>query len=629
MTTVKGLDSSGPTTVTGGNVTVPVGTYGLTLQFKDCGNLPDSLSISENDETGMGDDTLPGLRKGDKFYITVVSGQNGPIRTLILRDDLPKEIRTCTDLDLRLFINKTIEVTESRLSAPPLVNYTIEATQMVVKSGITAYDSTWTRNGIEQPLPVWNGMAQSTTSATAYGTQYIEYREWLFELTDAVNFIDDVADIDEIPGQLDELNPLKWGVYRALQNANGTRVAYTAVGDPSSLDSWQNVLERLKGRDDVYNFVPLSYDREVQNLFQAQVNSESTPEQGNWKGMFVNLKGKTTTLVVGKSSADAQALHPTSTNGSYVLATLEDNPEATDIQYTLLSVPANNAGFITYNVRPGDIVRFLFTIDSFGDTTYREFIVDSVLSQNSLLLLHGHTDPITVPQKMEIWHTLTKNEIVADLKDQAQSFASSRVVAVWPDVVGTGGNAQDGLFLGCALAGLVSGVVPHQGLTNVEIAGFDDLAARTINLFSSSQLDDLASGGVWIGTEDRDGTPHTRHALTTSTLDLNHREEMIRRNVDSISYLFLRRLRPFIGRANATDSLLRRLRYEVMQIIKFLKNNGYTDELGPQLIDGSIALDADGTEILRIHPLAADRVEIVLNLVVPAPLNNIELHLVV
>ena len=630
VTTTKGLDSSGPTIVSGANVTIPVGTYGMTIEFKDCGNLSSGSSISADiDALGMGDDDLPGLRKGDKFYISVVSGQNGPIRTLILRDDLPKTIRECTDLDLRLFIKKTIEVTENRLSAPPLLNYEIEETQLIVKSGITAYDADWTDNGVELPLAVWDGMNQSTTSPTAYGIQYIEYREWLFTLSNQVNFIDDVADIDEIPGQLDELNPLKWGVYRALQASNGTKVGYTSVTDPGSLDSWQNVIERVDGRDDVYNFVPLTYNREVHNLFQAHVNSESSPEAGNWKGMFINLRAITTKMVVGKSSADAQLLHPTSVDGGVVLATLEDNPEATDIQNTLLSVPANNAGFITYGVQPGDIVRFLFTIDAFGVSTYREYVVDQVLSQNSLLLLHGHSDPITVPQKMEIWHALNKNEIVDDLKDQAQSFADRRVVAVWPDIVGTGGNAQDGTFLACTLAGLASGVVPHQGLTNVEIPGYDDLASRTKNFFSGSQLNDLASGGVWIATEDRDGTPHTRHALTTSTVDLNRREEMIRRNVDSISYLFLRRLRPYIGRTNATPSMLRKLRYEVLRTIKFLKSNGYTDELGPQLIDGSIAKDSAGNEILRIHPLAADRVEIVLNLTVPAPLNNIELHLVV
>lgn len=635
VTTVKGLDSSGPTTVTGVNSLLAVGTYGMTCQFKDCGNLPASISVSENDETGMGDNALLGLRYGDKFYITVTSGQNGPVKTLILRDDVPAQLRDVTDLDLRLFIAKTIEVTENRLSAPPLVNYAPESTQLVVKSGITAYDATWTRSGVEQPLVVFDGLAQSTVSPTAYGTQYIEYREWLPTLANQVNFIADAADLDAIPGQLDELNPLKWGVNRALQGSNGTLVGYTAVADPTSLDSWQDVLERVKGRDDVYNFVPVLTDtaeptrREVQNLFDSQVGAESTPEAGNWKGMFVNVKANTSKMVVGKSTADAQLLRPTSIDGSYVLATLEDNPEATDTQYTLLSVPANNSGFTTYGVTAGDIVRFLFTIDAFGEATYREFIVDQVLSQNSLLLLHGHSDPISVPQKMEIWHTLNKNEIATDLVDQAQSFASNRVVAVWPDIVGTGGNAQDGVFLCCTLAGIVSGVVPHQGLTNVEIPGYDDLASRTKDFFSSTQLDTLAAGGVWICTEDRDGTPFTRHALTTDMSDLNHKEEMIRRNVDSISYLFLQRLRPFIGRTNATPALLRKLRYEVLRTIKFLKGNGYTDNLGAQLIDGTIATDSSGNEILRIHPLAADRVEIVLNLTVPAPLNNIELHLVV
>jgi hypothetical protein len=97
---------------------------------------------------------------------------------------------------------------------------------------------------------------------------------------------------------------------------------------------------------------------------------------------------------------------------------------------------------------------------------------------------------------------------------------------------------------------------------------------------------------------------------------------MIRRNVDSMSYLFLRRLRPFIGRTNAQEGMVRRLRFEVTAIIDFLKANGFTEELGSQLVDGTIRR-------LQIHPLLKDRIEIVLDLVVPAPLNNIELHLVV
>ena len=97
---------------------------------------------------------------------------------------------------------------------------------------------------------------------------------------------------------------------------------------------------------------------------------------------------------------------------------------------------------------------------------------------------------------------------------------------------------------------------------------------------------------------------------------------MIRRNVDSMSYLFLRRLRPYIGRTNATPAMVTKLRAETQKLIDFFKSSGFTSELGSQLTDGTI-------RTLRIHPLLRDRIEIVLDLVVPAPLNNIELHLVV
>jgi hypothetical protein len=153
------------------------------------------------------------------------------------------------------------------------------------------------------------------------------------------------------------------------------------------------------------------------------------------------------------------------------------------------------------------------------------------------------------------------------------------------------------------------------------VAGFDDYS-RSYKLFNETQLNRMAEAGVWLVTVDRDGTPYSRHAVTTDNLDLNRREEMIRRNVDSLSYLFLRRLRPYIGRTNATPDMVSKLADDVNAIIRFFKSNGYTQELGSQLIDGSI-------RVLRLHPLLKDRIEIVLDLVVPAPLNNIELHLVV
>lgn len=592
--TAKGLDFSGPTEITNSGTSAgdffQIGSNGVAVAFADA---------SGNAVTKM--------RKGDKWYVKVVSSASGSVNKLILQHDLPVVMREASSLDLRLYIKDDIQVSRNRLGYAPLTNYYLEDTQVCVQEGVIAYHHEWTDNGVEQPLELKGG------------DMFVEYREWLSELCDEVNAIADVADLDKIRGPLDPDNPLKWGVYKALANSNGTTVKYTAVCAPEDLDSWVQVLERIKGRDDLYNLVPLTFNKKVHDLYIAHINNESNEIANNWKGGFVAIPSRNSRLLVGEGAEIAGVSGEVIENP--VLATVVDNPNATGDQYTLLQVPTGVGYFITNDVQPGDLVRYEYSVDGFGETKYNEYVVDAVLSENSIVLFSGPDAPVTTPQRVEIWHNMNRNEMADDIATRAGSFSNRRLCAVWPDQVGSAGVLQAGYYLAAALAGLASGVVPHQGLTNVEIGGFDDFS-RSYKMFNETQLDRMASAGVWIATEDRDGTPYSRHALTTDNLDLNRREEMIRRNVDSISYLFLRRLRPYIGRTNATPTMVEKLRREVEQLIRFFKSNGFTEELGSQLIDGSV-------RILRIHPLLKDRVEIVLDLVVPAPLNNIELHLVV
>jgi hypothetical protein len=605
--TAKGQDFSGPHEVVAAasgadkSKAITIGTKGVKVAFSVVSDVVE-------------------LCAGDQFYVAVTSSSSGYVNRLILRDDLPSEALSANSLSLDLCIRDNIQVSRNRIGFAPEVNYYLEDTQVVVKEGIVAYHPSWTNGGEEMALPVIGGDV------------YVEFREWVATLADQVNAISSVADIDNIPGQLDPENPLKWGVYKALANSNGTLVKYTAVANPDryddkgnllnvNLDSWQDVLERIKGRDDIYNLVPLTFDREVQNLWAAHATGESNEYANNWKGVFVSLKAQTSVQVAG-TGARVGGVLGTEVTGD-VLATVSDDPDASGNQYTMLSVTTGNGHFIDNDVRPGDIVRYQYATDAFGDVQYSEYVVDVVMSQNSLRLVSGLDSavPSAATQRVEIWHNRNRNEIADALAHDAGAFGNRRVCAVWPDQVGAGGVMMAGYYLAAALAGLASGVVPHQPLTNVEIAGFDDLS-RSYAYFNETQLNRMAEAGVWIATEDRDGTPHSRHALTTDNLDLNRREEMIRRNVDSISYLFLRRLRPFIGRTNAQPKILNVLGFEARLIITFLKSNGYTPELGGQLTDATIAT-------LQIHPLLKDRVEIVIDLVVPAPLNNIELHLVV
>ena len=309
------------------------------------------------------------------------------------------------------------------------------------------------------------------------------------------------------------------------------------------------------------------------------------------------------------------------TDGEEALATIADDPLSAGTQYTLLEVPAGNAQFVTNDVQAGDIVRGLYTTDGFGTVAYTEFVVDAVLNEDSLRLYSGHTVPVSTPQKIEVHRALTLTEQAAQLA-LTDAYAERRVRWVWPASVGSGTYTFEGYHLCAALAGLTSGIVSHQGVTKLEISGFDDVSQST--QFSRSQLNTMAGGGVWIVTQDPEsGDIFTRHAVTTDDYEeINNREEMVVRNVDAISYYFRDLYEPYIGISNVTTSMLNFLDAVTRQGILYLKSSNYVARLGSQLID------ADVTE-LRAHFTLQDRVVIVLDLNIPYALNNIECHLVV
>jgi len=202
----------------------------------------------------------------------------------------------------------------------------------------------------------------------------------------------------------------------------------------------------------------------------------------------------------------------------------------------------------------------------------------------------------------------------------AGTYGDNRVVAVWPDTVSEGGVSMPGYMLCAALAGYVSGIAPHQSLTNATISGFDNVS-RASTFFNSDQRDTIAGGGVWIVTQDPSGNIITRDALTTNMIDIKHRLEDFRRNLDSQAILYVSNVQIYLGRMNVVPSALDILRAVINQTTNFLKSNGYTPELGSQLVDGKIAQ-------LSQHPLLADTVIIVLDLTLPVTLDTIMLTLV-
>lgn len=591
VTTTTGIDLSGPTTVPASGTAVVVGTQGVTISF-----------------------TGTALCKGDRFLIPVTAAANGPVRTLVLANNLPDALRgDCSsgsssssgappDLDVTLYIKKNIEVPENRTGYAPLVNWEQTETEICLKLGIISYDEDWQTGGILQPLPVMGGSV------------YAQHRDLVASACATVGTAADVSEVPTLLGTVDPDNPLAFGVYKALENSNGEEVKYIGVcaHSPIELDDWLAALEILVGRDDVYSLVPLTQDKDILDAVLAHCEAESSPENGRWRICWLNMAAEE---VIG--------IYTTSTKsgGGPVLATITDDPDTSGTQYTL--VEATGETFITKGVRSGDTVRALYTSDGFGNLTYTEFIVDVVLNEESIRLVSGPSAPVNVPSKIEIWRTLTKTELAAELAQKPGLFKSRRASLVWPDEVGNAGVTFPGYFLCAGLAGLRSGVLPHQGLTNVEIQGFDDLS-RTTEFFSANQLNTMAASGYWIVTQDpNDGTVFTRHQLTTGDqTNVNIKEQSVTTNLDNISYQFLSMLKVYIGRGNVTETMINIIRGDVIALCQQLKNTITVDRLGPQMLD-AVILE------LAQHPTLLDRIVCRIDVTLPVPFNNMELHLIV
>ena len=601
VSTTTGVDSSGPTIVTALGTAVVVGTQGVTLTFA----------------TGP-----HGLVLGDRFDVAVEKAGVGAVKTVVLATPLTPAMRgicavgsssslssgTAPDLSAIFYIKKDIEVAEDRAGYAPLVNWEQSETEITTKSGIIAYDATWTNSGVMQPLNVKDGEV------------YASYRALIFQWVGTVGTISDVS---QIPAQfvqapvIDADNPLVFGVYNALLNSNGEDVKFTAVGasSPMELEDWLEALEVLNGRDDVYSIVPLTYNKKVIDAVVSHVEAMSAADVGRWRIAWF------TQQAVTEKSIYATSLDATRT-GEPVLATIGDDPDTSGTQYTL--VTAEGEKFLTggTTITPGDILRTQYHDDGFGNVTYSEYVIDAIMNDEEIRLVSGPSAAIVTPSKVEIWRSLNKTQIAEEMALKPGLWSSRRAYLVWPDEVGNAGETVPGYFLCCSLAGLRGASLPHRPLTNIEIIGWDDLS-RTTAFFNEPQLNTMAAAGWWIVTrDDQDGQVYTRHQLSTNNLDLNRREQSVTTNVDSISYTLLKRLAIYIGRGNVTPTLISIIEGEILSVLDYFSNFVVQDILGPQIISYTI-------QQLEQHPTLKDRILAIIPIEVPYPLNNLEVHLVI
>lgn len=545
--------------------------------------------------------TFFALFTGDEIYVPLIATKEVGVSGLALARSVPDALKSSDlaaeiiPLNVKLLSKENVEFVEGE-------GIEFEPTQIKVDTELDYVSPTLygtDGNALRMPVQVYEDNID-------FNKMYIEYKTWVPTASYGLNFCESVAALDDIPGQLDPENPLKYAVYKALANSNGASVAYVAVKEPytfssatektPNLESWQDALEILEGRDDVYTVVPTTTEQTVQNLVNTLVQNESSAEACRWKTAVFAVEAPKKRLIVGVKDSF------TSTDGNPVVARFEENTSETGAGYNKLRVTSGNSLFLE-RVQAGDIISMA--------NGYQTYVVDKVITDDTLYTLPTGITAQTAGNAIEIWHTLNRADVVEYVRDYAQSFANRRIGLIWPDTIGEAGVDLPGYMLAAGLAGLKSGVEPIQGLTRLEVAGFDDFS-RARPYLTETQMNLMAGSGVWIVQEDSDGTPASRHAINTSTVDINYREEMMTRNMDSICKYLYQIIDRYIGVTIVNQDTLNSIYHALTTACNYLV---YIKQMNSY---ASIRV--------KQHDLLADRIEAFIVASLPYATNNVELY---
>ena len=558
-----------------------------------------------------------GLITGDVFTVAAYASSPGAVQTLVLADAITSDVAAGTAADGSVNLNpdvvtaKLLLVQQSAMipsedhnpaSVAGSYNWEPSLSGVDVNLGITLQDSRIVDGLGNMPwLPVYEM------------DMYVEYRALLTTYAGSISSMSDVSEVTAL-GKESPDNPLRLGVQAALENNDGTTVYFAAVPTDDAA-GFLSVLGKASVTDKVYGFAPLTQDAGIQATVQAHVNAMSTETTKRWRRTFFGNDLPTETGVVMAS------LNPGNTDYQSIV---EDDPRVSGDQFTRV-VFSEDAQLLD-RVNVGDTVRLQYTTDAWGNVEYVTDTVAEIDSNTVLYLSGGLPAAVISPQRTEVWHTNSVAEMATAVAATSAAYADQRVCHVFPGQLGRGGEYVDAMFGAAAIAGLVSSVPPQQGLTNVELIGFDDVPL-TYGTFSQDQLNEIAeSGTMIIMQETQGGEIFIRHQLTTAALDgnLNTTELSMVKNLDSISYYFANLLKPYIGQYNVTDDLISVLNTVVQEGLNFLGSLTEVGLLGPQ-----IDLENSVIRTVEQHPTLKDRVLAIVELDLPAPLNVIELHLVV
>jgi len=556
-------------------IDVPIGSKGVTLNFVDA-------------RSPLSKDT-PALVEGDIFHVEARPAGHGPVQTLLFSRNAPFQLLQADDLKLSLLIQRSdVEIAEMDAEGMES-NYFIDDSGVAVNGCLRLLEeTTCDPHGGPASLPVNEA------------DLYVSYRAWLPDMSNRAHVAVTPESVEDIPGEMIPDNELKWAVDLAIKNSGVCPVSYVAVADPDDPASWADAISKVAGDRDVYGIVPLTRNPDALAAVLAHVDQQSQPMDGRERKLWVSGVAEAMAPVADFSN---------SLDGDALMGCVEPDPDNQD--NICLTVPDGNACFMAAGVRPGDIVRYHFSEDKHGNERYDEYVLSDVIHEESVRIAANQGLEVTgIAQRVEIWRTRTTNEIVGALIALAQGYDNRRVCVVWPEHILAQDTECEGWHLCAALAGLRSGILPQQDLSNVELVGLTDVD-EVDDLLSGDQLDQLADAGIFVVNWNGGSITANAAVTTAQSDDPRNNEESVVGNLDSINKMLKRDMDIFFGKSGSSQPTASQLRIRLNQRLTSMATVRI-HRLGGQVVEGEI-------ETVRRHAFLPGRIVINANIVVPVP----------
>lgn len=347
-------------------------------------------------------------------------------------------------------------------------------------------------------------------------------------------------------------------------------------------------------------------------------------------GQFANVRAGDNLVVVGGTGVTAGTYTVASVTDDNTLLTTANfitSGSPTDVQYYVyrkdgiaadgLSFYDRNASFFTSGVASGHYLNIL------SGSFMGRYRIATVVSEKEVTFspaILGVTSLVTAVN-YQVDRDLSKVEQSDAVRGYSRSFASRRVVHIWPDVLeaplGQNIVKLPGYYGTCVIAALTTGLPTQQGFTNLSVSGFLGLE-HSSRYFTEEELDNIADGGTMILAQEGPQQPlYVRHQLTTDRSSVKFQEYSVTKNVDFIAKFLRDTYAGFIGQYNIVDTTLDALRTTATAAVKFLKDRRVPKFGGVVRTGSLISLVESETQI--------DTVEMRFGFSIPIPLNHIDI----